>query len=159
MRTVKEIKTVVIPFNNYISELGVYGPIDIPVKLETQRISNILSRKIPVYEILKDGSKLKLDLVNYNKKTSELSSLELVSESNKKKNNIDVISISDEEVKSRSVEELLKRSTLPKEEKKIVEKPQEVNKAIPINNINKDKPKKNFIEKKEIIEDEIIDRK
>ena len=158
MNTIREVKTVVIPYNAYIPALGINGPVEIPVTLETQKISDILSRKIPVYEVLKDNTRLKLDLINYNKKTSELSSLEVRYEPVKKKDKTNIISISDDNVKAKSMEELLKRSTInTSDTPKVTLKPDVVD-PTPIPVMNVEKPKKNFINKKNT-EEEIVESK
>lgn len=161
MRVTKEVKKVVIPYNHHIPFLGVSGPIDNPITLETKVIFDILSRKIPVYEYMLDGSKVKLNLVNYNKKFSSLSSYELIYDNVKKSNNNNVITLSDERVKSSSVEEILRRSTLPPEEKKEVIKEEPKKDPISVINVLPDKPKKNYIHDKHkpVIEEEQLDTK
>lgn len=58
-------KQIVIMLKGDIPVLGVSGPIDNPYWETLDRISQMLMYNVPIYEVLSDGSKVQLDLVNF----------------------------------------------------------------------------------------------
>jgi hypothetical protein len=124
-------KKIVIPYNGYIALKGVNGPITVPYMETFENISRLLMARMPVQEVLSDGTKIALDLINYDKENSwNASSTEkkyeavtysngkLNSAPNKKKN---PIIVTDEDVKAKSVETLLKRPEMKSYAKKPAE--------------------------------------
>lgn len=67
MRQFVTKKKIIIPYNGRIRLKGnIMGPIEIPYMEDIKMICKLIMDKYPVYEVLKDGSKVKLTLINYN---------------------------------------------------------------------------------------------
>lgn len=58
-------KQIVIDHKGDIPVLNVSGPIDIPYWETLEKISQMLMYNVAIYEVLSDGTKLRLDLCNY----------------------------------------------------------------------------------------------
>lgn len=62
-----KVKNIVIPYNGPIpTRGGAYGPVTMPYLEDTSAIAALLCRNIPVEEVLKDGTRIRLELNNYN---------------------------------------------------------------------------------------------
>ena len=105
-------KKIIVPHNGYIGMLGKNGPIEIPYMETVQRIGEMIMRRLPVYEILSDGSKVKLTLQNYDKENcSSGTGLVQTYEPSKRNKKSETIVVSDEDVKAKSIETVLSEST------------------------------------------------
>lgn len=113
MKKVQQRKKIIIPFSGYIGVLGVIGPVEIPYMETLETIAKLLMRRIPVYEITSDGTKVKLTMSNYRKNNgSEEDSIKKTYEpTNASKKKANVITVTDEEIESSSIKNLLKNST------------------------------------------------
>lgn len=58
-------KQIVIDHKGDIPVLNVSGPIDIPYWETLEKISQMLMYNVAIYEVLSDGTKVRLDLCNY----------------------------------------------------------------------------------------------
>ena len=67
MNVFTEKKQIVIDYRGDIPVLNVAGPIDIPYWETLEHISQMLMYNVRIYEVLSDGSKVELDLCNYDK--------------------------------------------------------------------------------------------
>jgi len=107
-------KKIVIPYNGYIAPLKINGPVDVPYMETYDNIGKLLMSKLPVYEVLNNGEKVKITLMNYDKKNSEdTENSSARSEYNKpyrKKDNKPTI-VTDDDVKSSSMANILAAST------------------------------------------------
>jgi hypothetical protein len=110
-------KRIVIPYDGYIPLKGVNGPVTVPYMETFENISKLLMGRMPVKEVLKDGTKVDLNLMNYDKENSwNASSTEKKYEAvvptrdglNSKKRNKTII-VTDDDVKAASMESLLSR--------------------------------------------------
>ena len=62
-----KVKNIVIPYHGPIpTRGGAYGPVTMPYLEDTSAIAAMLCRNIPVEEVLKDGTRVRLELNNYN---------------------------------------------------------------------------------------------
>jgi hypothetical protein len=135
MKKVQQRKKIIIPFSGYIGILGVIGPVEIPYMETLETIAKLLMRRIPVYEITSDGSKVKLTMSNYRKNngSKEDAIKKTYEPSNTSKKKVNVITVTDEEIEESSIKNLLKNST-----KKLAK-----SKEYEDNSNNKKKDKKN----------------
>ena len=67
MKQIVRRKKIIIPFDGYIRVKGIYGPVDIPYMETIENIGSMLAHRIPVYECLSNGKKLKLTFGNCDK--------------------------------------------------------------------------------------------
>ena len=67
MNVFTEKKQIIIDYRGDIPVLNVAGPIDIPYWETLEHISQMLMYNVRIYEVLSDGSKMELDLCNYDK--------------------------------------------------------------------------------------------
>lgn len=107
-------KKIVIPYNGYIAPLKINGPVDIPYMETYDNIANLLMAKLPVYEVLNNGKKVKINLLNFDKTNSDnVEDSSARSEYNKpyrvKSNNTTIVT--DEDVAASSMANILAQST------------------------------------------------
>ena len=103
-------KKIIIPLNAYIAPLKRKGPIDVPYMETFANIALLLNSRIPVYEVLSNGMKIKLTLMNFDKQND--TALNIIN--SKKKSKVDVKAtkvITDEDVNANSMEAILANST------------------------------------------------
>lgn len=107
-------KKIVIPYNGYIAPLKINGPVDVPYMETYENIAKLLMSKLPVYEVLNNGEKVKINLLNYDKKNSEdsenNSARSEYEKSYRKKDNKPTI-VTDDDVKATSMANILANST------------------------------------------------
>lgn len=113
MKKLVKRKKIIIPYNGYIRPIGVSGPVEIPYMETFERISEMLMRRIPVYEVLNDGTKVKLNLRNYDKDNgdSDTSSVRKTYEPTNAKRKTRTKQIDDDDVSVKSLKHILKSST------------------------------------------------
>lgn len=115
MKELVRRKKVIIPFNGYIKVLGIRGPVNIPFMATFEKIAELLSAGCPVTEILNDGSKVKLTLVNYDQcnSTHENSSIKKTFESVRRSKPVSAAPkvVTDADVKKTSMAQILLNST------------------------------------------------
>ena len=70
MKAVTLKKKIIIPYDGYIPLKGVNGPVLVPYMETFENIGKLLNGRIPVKEVLKDGTKIDLNLMNYDKENS-----------------------------------------------------------------------------------------
>lgn len=125
MKELVRRKKVIIPYNGYIKPLGIRGPVSIPFMATFERIAELLSNGIPVTEILNDGGKVKLNLVNFDQcnSTHENSSIKKTFESIRRVKPVSAAPtvVTDDDVKKNSMEQILLKSTKVFPEGKSVE--------------------------------------
>lgn len=114
MKRLVSRKNIVIPHKAFIPPLNAYGPIEMPYMETLEKIAQIIQLGIKVQEVQKDGTKVTLDMLNFDKKINDKSSLtsgyeSLVQKPFGKKKAVTVIS--DEDVENKSVEKMLTAST------------------------------------------------
>lgn len=114
MNKVVQRKKIIIPYNGYIHALGVHGPVEIPYMETLENIAKMLMRRIPVYEIISGGSKVKLTTTNYKKNNGGdgddvKKTYEPVNAKKKKKSS--TICITDEDLEEKSLSAILRNST------------------------------------------------
>jgi len=118
MKAVTLKKKIIIPYDGYIPLKGINGPVTVPYMETFENISKLLMSGMPVKEVLRDGTKIDLTLMNYDKENSwNASSTEKKYESvtpvkgelvsGRKKNK--VIIVTDEDVKAASMDSILSR--------------------------------------------------
>ena len=103
-------KKIIVPLNGYIAPLKRKGPIDVPYMETFANIALLLNSRIPVYEVLSNGMKVKLTLMNFDKQNDTA----LTFIKSKKANKVDPKAtkvITDEEVNANSMETILANST------------------------------------------------
>ena len=138
-------KRIVVPFVGLIEVLGCSGPIEVPFELEVDKIGEIIAARFPVVEILKDGTRVKLSMDNYDRENGEPGNESMIISTRrtnrKKENDAKVNEITDEMAEEKRLENLLLASTKrqnPKfTEEKIVNK-------VPAEKIEVKKDKKKF---------------
>ena len=102
-------KKIVIPFNNFIPVLKRRGPIDVPYMETFQNISNLINSRIPVYEVLSNGMKVKLTLMNFDKQNDTALNTIKANRAPKKKNG--TVVVTDEDINANSMASILANST------------------------------------------------
>jgi hypothetical protein len=137
MKAVTLKKKIIIPYNGYIPLKGVNGPIVVPYMETFENISKLLLSRMPVKEVLTDGTTVDLNLVNYDKENSwNASSTEkkyepvthrhgkMVSPKKSK-----VIVVTDEDAKAETMDALLSRGIDKVDKNKPAEKVNVTNKV------------------------------
>lgn len=68
-------KRIVIEGNGNIGPLGVIGPVDRPYFETLEKIAEIIQLNFKVFEVLNNGEKVRLNMVNFDKNINEESSM------------------------------------------------------------------------------------
>ena len=63
-------KRIIIPHNGFIPLKGINGPVTVPYMETFENISKLLMDRMPVKEVLRDGTTIDLNLMNYDKENS-----------------------------------------------------------------------------------------
>ena len=142
MKAVTLKKKIIIPYNGYIPLKGVNGPIVIPYMETFDNISKLLLSRMPVKEVLTDGTTVDLNLVNYDKENSwNASSTEKKYEAvtyhrgtlRSVSKQAAPILVTDEDVKAKSMEAVLDKSVKGKRAENSKSETLVVSKAQPSN--------------------------
>lgn len=148
-------KQIVVKNSGYIRPLKVTGPIDSPIAIPLETIALLLQNGYKVYEVLKNGAEIKLDLINYDKinageENTTMSTTYEPRFSNNRKSVVTTITADD--VEKRDISHILSESTKklpnPKEPQSVAEDGKPVKHYVEDKKKDKQKPKVDEIEEK-----------
>jgi hypothetical protein len=128
-------KDIIVTNSGYIRPLKIIGPVDSPISIELEKIAALLQNGYKVFEVLKNGAKIKLNLINFDKVNGDAdSSMTTTYESpNSVVRKTKVITVTDDDIRKKNMGTILADST-----KRMPDKMMEVD----------GKPQKHYIETK-----------
>lgn len=116
MKVLVKRKKIIIPYKGLVAPFAITGPIDNPYMEDVEKIHELVMRNYPVVEILKDGTRVKLNVTNYDRENGEGSNASMVisyeargSKSRNKDNS--VISIGEDDMVENKVAKMIANST------------------------------------------------